>query len=89
MQKSTMYFLTPTVIATALNTVPALSCETAKLFQRVAVAQFSAPFDTLRAQYAAAVEVGVIKRSMLASNRFEKMLDGLEKLTLGPLARQV
>jgi len=47
------------------------------------------PFDAARAQYAQAVQVGLIERSMLASRDFERALDALERLSLGPLARRV
>ncbi len=46
------------------------------------------PFDTLRFQYASAVMAGLVPRSLLASGRLERTLDALEKLVLGPLARQ-
>lgn len=47
-----------------------------------------APFDAMRAQYAGAVQVGLATRSLLASGQFERSLDSLEKLCLGPLARR-
>jgi hypothetical protein len=46
------------------------------------------PFDALRFQYAGAVTTGLIQRSILASGTLERALDALEKLALGPLARQ-
>ena len=46
------------------------------------------PFDALRFQYAGAVMSGLVPRSMLASAKSERALDLLEKLILGPLARQ-
>ncbi len=46
------------------------------------------PFDMARAQYAKAVQLGLIERSMLASARFGQTLNALEKLTLGPLSRR-
>lgn len=48
-----------------------------------------AGFDFLRTQYAAAVQAGVIERSLLASGAFERRLGVLERLTLGPWARRV
>lgn len=48
----------------------------------------SLPFDTLRAQYASVVMAGLAPRSLIASGQSERALDALEKLTLGPLARQ-
>lgn len=47
------------------------------------------PFDMAREQYAKAVQVGLIERSMISWARFERQLDSLEKLTLGPWARRV
>lgn len=47
------------------------------------------PFDLTRHAHAAAVHCGVLPRSMLESQRFERHLAAVEKLTLGPLARQV
>ncbi|WP_085316974.1 hypothetical protein [Derxia lacustris] len=47
----------------------------------------SAPFDAMRAQYAASVRAGVIERSMLGWRDFERQIVQMEKLTLGPLAR--
>jgi len=46
------------------------------------------PFDALRVQYACAVMAGLVPRSLLASGRFERALDALEKLILGTLARR-
>ena len=46
------------------------------------------PFDALRFQYASAVRAGMVQRSSLASGKLERTLDALEKLILGPLARQ-
>jgi hypothetical protein len=46
------------------------------------------PFDTLRFQYAGAVRAGLVPRSLLAAGMLERTLDALEKLVLGPLARQ-
>jgi hypothetical protein len=46
------------------------------------------PFDALRFQYAATVMSGLARRSIVASGKRERALDTLEKLMLGPLARQ-
>jgi hypothetical protein len=46
------------------------------------------PFDALRFQYACGVMAGLVQRSLLASGRWERAIDALERLTLGPLARQ-
>ncbi len=47
------------------------------------------PFDMARAQYARAVQVGLIEKSMLASRDFSRTLGAWEQLTLGPWARHV
>ncbi|HNB46680.1 MAG TPA: hypothetical protein PLL72_21050 [Burkholderiaceae bacterium] len=47
------------------------------------------PFDAARAGYATAVQTGLIERSILASRDFERTLNWLETVTLGPWARQV
>jgi len=49
----------------------------------------AALFDLARAQYAVAVQAGLIERSLLASGAFERRLGLLERLTLGPWARRV
>ena len=49
----------------------------------------SLPFDAMRTQYAAAVNAGLVERSMLASGRLERTLAKLEQLALGPFARRV
>lgn len=47
------------------------------------------PFDMLRAQYARAVQLGLIERSMLRGRDFSRTVGALEQLTLGPWARHV
>ncbi|MCF8161051.1 MAG: hypothetical protein K9J76_10130 [Polaromonas sp.] len=47
------------------------------------------PFDMAREHYAKAVQVGLIERSMLGWAKFERQMDLLEKMTLGPWARRV
>jgi hypothetical protein len=47
------------------------------------------PFDTARVLYALAVRVGLIENSLLSSARFSRDIHSLEKMTLGPWARQV
>ena len=47
------------------------------------------PFDAMRAQYAVAVNAGLVERSMIASGRFERRLAKLERFVLGPFARRV
>lgn len=48
----------------------------------------AAPFDGLRVAHACAVAIGLAPRSMLASRDVERTLAALERLSLGPLARQ-
>ena len=57
---------------------------------RLKVAQrlLSLLFDILRAQYASVVMAGLAPRSLIASGYGERALAVLEKLVLGPLARQ-
>lgn len=47
------------------------------------------PFDVARAQYARAVQLGLVQRSMLASRDFARTMGALEQLALGPWARHV
>lgn len=47
------------------------------------------PFDMAREFYAKSVRLGFLESSLLASARFGRDLHQLEKLTLGPWARQV
>jgi hypothetical protein len=47
------------------------------------------PFDIARAQYARAVQLGLVERSMLASRDFARTLSAMEQLLLGPWARHV
>jgi len=52
-------------------------------------AALSLPFDVMRVQHAEAVHAGLMANSMLESRDFEKSVDALEHVTLGPFARQV
>ncbi len=45
------------------------------------------PFDAARVQHAAGVQAGAVPRSLLESQHFEQQLGLMERLTLGPLAR--
>lgn len=45
------------------------------------------PFDFARHQHAAGVRCGTLPRSLLESQRFEQQLGLIERLSLGPLAR--
>lgn len=65
-----------------------LSATTTSFNRTLALLQ-GLPFDMAREQYAKAVQVGLIERSMLRWAKFERQLDLLEKMTLGPWARRV
>jgi hypothetical protein len=45
------------------------------------------PFDLARAQYAQAVQSGLLPRSLIASARFDAALSAAERLFLGRFAR--
>jgi hypothetical protein len=47
------------------------------------------PFDVMRTQHARAVHAGLMANSILESRDFEKRIDALEHLYLGPFARHV
>lgn len=47
------------------------------------------PFDMAREFYAKLVQMKFVEHSLLGSARFERDLNQMEKLTLGPWARQV
>ena len=71
-----------------------LNCQLVLTQTSLAVGRSSAlvlglPFDMARHQYASAVRVGLIERSMLAWAKFEQTVSSLEKLILGPWARRV
>jgi len=61
------------------------------VFQATGIAMdvMGLPFDIARAQYARAVQLGLIERSMLASRDFSRVLGSMERMTLGPWARHV
>ena len=63
--------------------------KTAASFNRTAALFQGLPFDIAREQYAKAVQFGFIQKSMLASAKFSRQIDLLEKITLGPWARRV
>lgn len=65
------------------------STATAMSFSRTLTLLQGLPFDMAREQYAKAVQAGLIERSMLHWAKFERQLDLLEKMTLGPWARRV
>ena len=47
------------------------------------------PFDVMRTQHAEAVHAGLMANSILESRDFEKTVDALEHVALGPFARNV
>ncbi|MDO9072291.1 MAG: hypothetical protein Q7U73_03420 [Rubrivivax sp.] len=47
------------------------------------------PFDVMRSQHAQAVHAGLLANSILGSRDFERAVDALEHITLGPFARHV
>jgi hypothetical protein len=47
------------------------------------------PFDVLRTQHAEAVHAGLMANSILESRDFERTVDALEHIALGPFARNV
>jgi hypothetical protein len=47
------------------------------------------PFDVMRSQHAGAVHAGLLANSILGSRDFERTVDALEHLALGPFARSV
>lgn len=63
--------------------------KTATSFSRTAALMQVLPFDMAREQYAKAVQFGLIERSLLGWAKFERQIDLLEKMTLGPWARRV
>ncbi|WPC67729.1 hypothetical protein SBP18_04260 [Rhodoferax ferrireducens] len=71
-----------------MNCPPTLG-ETAASFGRTLTLLQGLPFDLARAQYAAGVRVGLIEQSLLGWAKFERQVNLLEKLTLGPWARSV
>lgn len=57
--------------------------------RRSAAKLLTLQLDLARHLHAAAVQHGLLPRSMLESQRFERRLIDLERLALGPLARRV
>ena len=55
---------------------------------RAAVGLLSLPFDAVRLHYAACVQAGLIRPSILESRDLERALASMERLTLGPWARR-
>lgn len=63
--------------------------KTAASLSRTAALMQGLPFDMAREQYAKAVQIGLIERSMISWAKFERLIDSLEKMMLGPWARRV
>ena len=63
--------------------------KTATSFEHTASLMQVLPFDMAREQYAKAVQFGLIERSLLGWAKFERQIDSLEKMMLGPWARRV
>jgi hypothetical protein len=83
-----------TTLQPAMAGHPALIAQRAPYMTKAAWPQsakalMSLPFDNARAQYAHAVRAGLLARSLLASARFERSVDALERLAYGPFARRV
>lgn len=62
---------------------------TATSLERTAAMLLVLPFDMAREHYANAVQFGLIERSLLGWARFERQIDSMEKMLLGPWARRV
>lgn len=71
----------------ALPLAPAFQAQAALL--KMAAQPLYWPFDQLRLQYDAAVNAGLVERSLIAAGRFEQWAAALESVTLGPFARTV
>lgn len=73
------------------NTMTPISptADNVAVFTGLAMDAMALPFDVARAQYARAVQLGLIERSMLASRDFARTLGAIERLALGPWARHV
>ena len=63
--------------------------KTAETLGKATSLMLTQPFDMARAQYAIGVRVGLFENSMLACAKFGRYISSLEKLTLGPWARQI
>lgn len=64
-------------------------CKTAASLGRTAALIQVLPFDMARENYANAVKIGLIERSLIGWAKFERQIDLLEKMMLGPWARRV
>jgi hypothetical protein len=79
----------PAPLTTGAPTWPALkTARTGAASNAAGLALLYVPFDAMRFQYAGAVIAGLAQRSIIASGKLEQVLDTLERLVLGPLARQ-
>ena len=68
-------------------TLVPLIADDLQVFTGIALDALGLPFDIARAQYARAVQLGLVERSMLASRDFARTLGAVEQLALGPWAR--
>lgn len=73
-------------MASDLNFLPPFTSDATAL-TGIVLDVMGLPFDMARAQYARAVQLGLIERSMLASRDFARTLSAMEQLALGPWAR--
>ena len=77
------------VLALAAQPSPDAVADLAEVVRVLPANGIAVTLDLARAQYAGAVQAGLIERSLLASAAFERQLGLLERLTLGPWARTV
>jgi hypothetical protein len=61
----------------------------AEALQKTTSLALGLPFDLARSLYALAVRFGLVESSLLGSARFGRDISSLEKMALGPWARQV
>ncbi len=75
------------------DTLPAVFSQAfsqaAELTRRSVGSPMAMPFEAARQHYSLSVKVGLQPNSMLAYRDHFKTLDQLEKVTLGPFARQL
>lgn len=63
--------------------------QAAELARQTLGSPLAMPFEAARQQYSLAVKAGLQPNSMLAYREHFKTLDQLEKVTMGPFARQI
>lgn len=64
------------------------AAQPARALGRLVAGSLALPFETLRAQHAAAALAGAVPMSMIESARFGRALEAAERLALGPFARR-